>query len=73
MSHVGLEKEEATLQFLLKKIIGVGLLAVGLVILATGMTYAYVGLTVLGSAILLVGAGLLALKIVLRNRSAPNA
>jgi hypothetical protein len=45
---------------------------VGLLMLATGLTYAYVGLTIWGGVILLAGAALLALKIVLRNRSAQN-
>ncbi len=50
---------ERQLQFFLKKIVGVGLLVVGLLSLATGMTCSYVGLTTLEGAILLVGDALL--------------
>ncbi|MGN6285109.1 MAG: hypothetical protein ACTHM2_08175 [Afipia sp.] len=59
--------------FLLKKVVGVGLLVIGLVVLATGMALSYTGLTVLGAVLLLAGIASLVLKIMLRNQDTTNA
>ncbi len=61
------------LSFLLKKIVGVGLLVLGLFFVATGQALAYTGLTAIGCVLLVLGIASLVLKIVFRNRSAPNS
>jgi uncharacterized membrane protein HdeD (DUF308 family) len=66
------QKAEALLSLLQRKLAGVGLLVIGLLLLATGLTFSYRGLTVLGAVLLVAGAALLALKIVRRNRSLSN-
>lgn len=60
------------MSFFLKKIVGIGLLVLGLLLVASGQTFEYDGLTVLGVVLLLLGVASLVLKVVLRNRSAPN-
>lgn len=67
-----INQREAVLSFLLKKMVGVGLLVVGLFLVAIGQALAYTGLTTIGCVLLLLGIAALVLKIVYRNRSAPN-
>jgi hypothetical protein len=55
--------------FLFKKLAGVGLVGIGLLILATGLAYSYNALAVVGAVCLLAGAALLALKIIRRNQA----
>lgn len=67
-----INEREAALSFLLKKIVGVGLLVLGLFLVAIGQALAYTGLTAIGCVLLLLGIAALVLKIIFRNRSAPN-
>jgi uncharacterized membrane protein HdeD (DUF308 family) len=53
---------------LIKKLAGVFLLILGLVLAATGLSQSYDGLTVIGTLVLVTGIVLLIMKIVRRNQ-----
>jgi hypothetical protein len=53
---------------LIKKLAGVFLLIIGLVLAGTGLSQSYDGLTVIGTLVLVTGIVLLILKILRRNQ-----